>query len=173
MAELTTAQEGLLARVDATDAQWRAIKLSARETARKAAEKEVEQYLVLRDMAVRAAFSGGVPKAQIGVGGLKSSSPSAVADSLGRTSGLVDAVVTAGPVSEWAQYVEYVPDLADPDLSRMWVTCPTTGERVPRTVTGQHPWQPGVEQPKHSVAYDAWFDKNWVALVAYMKELTK
>jgi len=77
------------------------------------------------------------------------------------------------PASEWAQYVEYQPHPTDPGLSRMLVTFPVTGEQVHRTVEGQHPRQEGVMQPPHSAAFDVWFQKNWVALVDYMKEISK
>ena len=67
------------------DQTWRTAKQGAITRARALVAQELAGYLKLRDQEVRAAFEAGIPKRQIGIEGLGSSSSTTVEEALQRT----------------------------------------------------------------------------------------
>lgn len=99
MSKLTQRQEQLVAQVDAADNRYRDAKVNARKRALEAVEREVEQFSIARDLAVWEAVNGGVPKRQVGLAGLKTTSPNTVQDIYNRA---VERQVSVGV--ELAEY---------------------------------------------------------------------
>lgn len=78
MAKLTPQQEALLAFAEEADDRYRSAKLNARKRAAEMIEREIAAFSAARDKAVWEAVEAGVPKRQIGLVALKTTSPNTV-----------------------------------------------------------------------------------------------
>ena len=90
MTQLTPEQQELSRIVKMQDTAWRAAKDVAKIEARMLVEERVKDSLTRRDVAIRRAIIGGVPKSQLCVDSLGTRSPTAITDSLARTEHLAD-----------------------------------------------------------------------------------
>ena len=92
--KLTSLQEMHLANLTIADASWRAGKIDAKAEARALIAKETAVRALRRDTLVRICFDANIPKAQIGLVGLRTSAPIAVIESLKRTEGISVQIAT-------------------------------------------------------------------------------
>lgn len=76
--KLTAAQQAALDYVAACDEKYRQVKATARTRALRQIEQEIETFKVARDRAVYDAVEAGVPKRQVGIHGLHTSSPNTI-----------------------------------------------------------------------------------------------
>lgn len=83
--KLTPTQEMHLRNVKRANDQWRNAKHDAAERARIIAAQEVESFRSAMDHQIRLAFDSGVPKSQLRVLGMGTTSPLPLDDSLART----------------------------------------------------------------------------------------
>jgi hypothetical protein len=78
--KLTTAQQAALDYVAECDERYRQVKATARTRAMRQIEQEIETFKAARDRAVYDAVQAGVPKRQVGIHGLHTSSPNTIQD---------------------------------------------------------------------------------------------
>jgi hypothetical protein len=78
MSKLTPQQESILRRVDDADTRYRNAKLTARKRAQEMIDDEIAEFASDRDKAVWEAVEAGIPKRQVGLVGLKTTSPNTV-----------------------------------------------------------------------------------------------
>jgi len=83
--KLTPTQEMYLRNVKRANDQWRNAKQDAAERARIIAAQEVESFRSAMDNQIRLAFDSGVPKSQLRVLGMGTTSPLPLDESLART----------------------------------------------------------------------------------------
>lgn len=105
MAKLTAQQEALLAYASEADDRYRSAKLNARRRAAEMVEREVAAFASARDKAVWDAIEGGVPKRQVGLTALKTTSPNTVQDIYNRvleSQEYVDVELAQKPVPRYA-----------------------------------------------------------------------
>jgi len=84
---LSEIQRVYLGNLHNSDQNWRAAKQGAIIRARVLVTQELEAYLLARDNNVRIAVKAGIPKRQIALEGLGTSSLSTLEESLARTAG--------------------------------------------------------------------------------------
>lgn len=107
MAKLNGKQEALMAHASNADDKWRQAKLNAKIRLKRLVEEEIAQFAAARDRAVWDALQAGVPKRQVGIEALKTSSPHTVNEIYDRmiaNQELVEVELAVKPVEkyEWS-----------------------------------------------------------------------
>jgi hypothetical protein len=106
MAKLTQHQQELLDYVAETDERFRQAKRHARRRAQEMVEQEIAMFSAARDKAVWEAVNAGVPKRQVGILGLGTTSPNTVHEVFDRAVANmkltgVELAVPKGPRYSW------------------------------------------------------------------------
>jgi hypothetical protein len=90
MANLTPEQRQLLDYTAECDQRWRDAKLNAKRRAEELVQKEIAAFAAARDKAVYDSVAAGIPKRQVGIYGLRTTSPNTVHEAYSRVAQQVE-----------------------------------------------------------------------------------